>query len=348
MGRVWGVDTVAKNASTSLYGTIVALDESPLAEGLIYVGTDDGMVQVTEDGGENWTAIPKFGSLEIPEFGYINDIEADLHDEDTVYVAINNHKRGDFQPYIVKSTDRGKTWTDISGDLPERGSVYALKQDHENPNLLFCGTEFGCYFSINGGEKWVKLAAGLPTVAVRDIEIQRHENDLVLATFGRGFFVLDDYSPLRQLTEKGVEESKIFPVRKGLMYAEIAPLAVGRRAFQGANFYSAPNPEYGVTFTYYMNESLKTKKDVRQSKDRQAKSAGRDVFYPSWDELKAEDREVRPSVWLTIRDSDGEVVNRVSGRTSKGMHRVNWNYRHGGFGGSPWWWTLGGSRKLYG
>ncbi|MFM8401983.1 MAG: WD40/YVTN/BNR-like repeat-containing protein, partial [Pirellula sp.] len=180
MGRVWGVDSVAKNASTSLYGNIVALDESIHAPGLIYVGTDEGLIQITEDGGATWRKVDRFGTLEIPEFGYIHDIEADLFDSNTVYVVVNNHKRGDFKPYIVKSTDRGKSWHEITGDLPERGSVYTLKQDHVNPKLLFCGTEFGCFFTVDGGSKWIALKSGLPTIMVRDIESQRRENDLVL------------------------------------------------------------------------------------------------------------------------------------------------------------------------
>ena len=330
MGRVWGVDAVAKNMSTSLYGTIVSVSESPQQEGLIYVGTDDGVVSVTEDGGENWTKIERFGSLEVPEFGYINDIEADVHDADTVYVAVNNHKRGDFKPYIVKSTDRGKSWTEITGDLPERGSVYSLKQDHKNPNLLFCGTEFGCFFTMNGGAKWIQLKSGIPTVAIRDIEIQQDEDDLVLASFGRGFFILDDYSPLRDIDEEIGKQNKIFPIKKGMMYQPAAPLAGAGKAFQGANFYTAPNPEFGVTFTYHLNESVKTRKAERKSKNKKAASAGRDVNYPSWEDLKIEDRELPPSTWLTIRDENEDVVRRIQISNSKGIQRANWDYRHGG------------------
>lgn len=340
MGRVWGVDSVAKNASTSLYGTIVALDESPIAANLLYVGTDDGLVQVSEDGGKNWRRIEKFGSLKVPEYGYINDIEADVHDADTVYVVVNNHKRGDFKPYIVKSTDRGETWVDITGNLPERGSVYALKQDHVNPNLLFCGTEFGCFFTLNGGEKWIQLKAGLPTIAVRDLEIQRRENDLVLASFGRGFFVLDDYSPLRELSPELLEDNYLFPIKTGLMYRQVTPLGSGRRGFQGANFFTAPNPEYGVAFTLHLKESLQTNKSERQKKDAQLKRAGKDTPYPSWEDLKAEDREVAPKRWLTIRDVEGRVVRKLSISTGKGIVRTHWDFRHasssgGGRGGGP-------------
>ncbi|MGI9517261.1 MAG: WD40/YVTN/BNR-like repeat-containing protein, partial [Pirellulaceae bacterium] len=333
MGRVWGVDAVAKNASTSLYGTIVSVNESPHVEGLIYVGTDDGMLSVTEDGGENWKSVGRFGNLDVPEFGYINDIEADLHDENTVYVAVNNHKRGDFRPYIVKSTDRGETWTEITGNLPERGSVYCLKQDHENPDLLFCGTEFGCFFTIDGGNKWIELSSGLPTIAIRDMEIQARENDLVLASFGRGFYILDDYTPLRDLSEELLEGNHIFPIKKGRMFRRSAPLAGGARAFQGANFYTAPNPPFGVTFTYFLKDSLKTKEAERKESDRKAKRAGRDVFYPSWEDLKVEDREIAPVVWLTIRDGEGNVVRRLPGSTSKGLHRTQWDMRHASGGG---------------
>ncbi|MFN9603103.1 MAG: WD40/YVTN/BNR-like repeat-containing protein, partial [Planctomycetota bacterium] len=189
MGRVWGVDAVAKNTSTSLYGNIVSLDESPRVAGLLYVGTDEGLVQISEDGGTSWRKVDQFGTLDIPEFGYINDIEADLHDDNTVYVAVQNHKRGDFKPYILKSSDRGRSWSEITGNLPVRGSVYTLKQDHVNPKLLFCGTEFGVFFTLDGGEKWIAIKSGLPTISVRDMEIQRRENDLVLATFGRGFYI---------------------------------------------------------------------------------------------------------------------------------------------------------------
>jgi len=337
MGRVWGVDAVAKNMSTSMYGTIVSVSESPLVSGLIYVGTDDGMVQVTENAGEEWTAISKFGSLEVPEFGYINDIEASLHEEDTVYVAVNNHKRGDFKPYVVRSDDRGDTWQDITGDLPERGSVYCLKQDHENPDILFCGTEFGCFVTLNGGEKWIKLGSGLPTIAVRDIEIQTEENDLVLATFGRGFYVMDDYSSLRSINDELLKGNTMLPIKTGRIFERRSPLAMGGRAMQGASFYTADNPPYGVTFTYHLNESLKTLKQKRKAKERGLKSKNGDVPYPSWEDFKKEDREVAPKVTLTIRDGEGNVVNRLGGPTSKGLHRTTWNmsWSNEGFARAP-------------
>ncbi len=333
MGRIWGVDSVAKNASTSLYGNIVSVSESPLVEGLLYVGTDDGLVQITEDGGANWRAVGKFGTLDVPEFGYINDIEADLLDPDTVYVAVNNHKRGDFRPYIVKSTDRGQTWSLISGNLPERGSVYSLKQDHINPQLLFCGTEFGCFATVDGGGKWIQLKSGLPIIAVRDIEIQRDADDLILGTFGRGIYILDDYAPLRHVNNDLLETNRWFDIKPGKMYQPVAPLALGGRAFQGANFYIAPNPDFGTTFTFHVKEAVESKKAQRQKKDREMNAAGKDVPYPSWEDLKAEDRESPPQRWLTIRDAQGAVVRRIPVGTGKGIQRATWDFRLAGRGG---------------
>ncbi|MCR9202543.1 MAG: hypothetical protein NXI04_28210 [Planctomycetaceae bacterium] len=333
MGRVWGMDAVAKNMSTSFYGTIVCAAESPVQRNLLYTGTDDGMFQVSEDGGENWTQIGRFENTEVPEFGYIHDIEPSLHDADTVFVAINNHKRGDFKPYIVKSTDRGKTWINISKSLPPRGSVYTLAQDHEIADLLFCGTEFGLFFTLDGGRKWLQMRNGLPVIAVRDIEIQREENDLVVGTFGRGMYILDNYDPLRHISKDMLKEkATILPIKTGRLFIQAAPMSGRDKAYQGAGFFTAPNPEFGVTFTYYVSESLKTKKSERKSKEAKAKRAGGDVGYPDWDVLKEEAREESPRRVLIIRDEDGEIVNTLSASTSKGMHRTTWDYRYAGMG----------------
>ncbi|HEV2667856.1 MAG TPA: glycosyl hydrolase, partial [Blastocatellia bacterium] len=151
MGKIWGPDAVAKHQSTALYGNASALSESPKKEGMIYVGTDDGLIQVTEDGGKTWRKIEKV--LEIPENSYVQRVLASRHDVNTVYALFNNHQNGDFKPYAAKSVDAGKTWTMITGNLPERGSLYAIAEDHVNPNLLFIGTEFGFFFTPDGGAK---------------------------------------------------------------------------------------------------------------------------------------------------------------------------------------------------
>lgn len=330
MGKVWSVDSVAKNTSTSFYGSIVALAESPLVANLLYVGTDDGLIQVSEDGGENWRKIESFPHLDVPEFAYVSDIEPSQHDPDTVYAVLQNFKRGDFRPYLVKSTDRGKNWVDISSDLPERGSTYTICEDHENPQLLFVGTEFGVFTSFDGGLKWVALGGGLPTIAVRDMKIQQRENDLVLGTFGRGFYVLDDYSPLRALTPESVETAaEIFPIKDAPMFIPRAPMSGSGKAYQGAGFYTADNPPFGATITYRLKESRSTAKSERRKRESRAGARG-DTPYPSWEELKAEDREERPLTVLTIRDSEGDVVRRLPGSTSAGIHRVTWDFRYPG------------------
>ncbi|MFK7821757.1 MAG: WD40/YVTN/BNR-like repeat-containing protein [Planctomycetaceae bacterium] len=334
MGRVWGIDTVAKNMSTSFYGTIVCAAESPVQKDLLYVGTDDGMVQVSEDGGQTWRKVGTFDGTDVPEFGYIHDIEPCLHDADTVFVAINNHKRGDFKPYIVKSTDRGKTWKSIAKSLPERGSVYTLAQDHVQKELMFCGTEFGLFFTVDGGKKWMQMRNGLPVIAVRDLEIQREHSDLVVGTFGRGMYILDNYDPMRHISEELLKtDAKILPIKKGLVYVQAAPMSGRDKAYQGAGFYTAPNPEFGVTFTYYTKDSVKkTKKSKRKSKESKLKRSGGDVPYPSWDELKEEGREQSEKRMFVIRDSSNEVVNTIPASGSKGMHRTTWNYRYHSLG----------------
>jgi photosystem II stability/assembly factor-like uncharacterized protein len=330
MGRIWSVDAVAKNKSTSFYGTIVALSESPLKEGLLYAGTDDGLIQVTEDGGENWRKVEKFAG--VPEYTYVNDIEASLFDENVVYAAFNNHKQGDFKPYIAKSEDRGGKWKLISGNLPERGSVYAVVQDHVKPELLFVGTEFGVFFTLDEGKKWTKLESGIPTILVRDLTIQRRENDLVVATFGRGFYILDDYTPLRDLSDEMLEEdAKIFPVKKAWMYIQARPLAGKDKAYQGASFFTAPNPPFGAIFTYYLKDALETSEEIRRKKEGKLEKEGKNAPYPSWAELKKEDREKKPVVLLTVRDDHGDVVRRVTGETKAGIHRAAWDFRYPGF-----------------
>ena len=214
------MDAVAKNGSTSPYGTIVSLSESPLDSNLIAVGTDDGLIQITKNGGQTWTKIDNIKG--VPNLSYTNSVYLSKHDINVIYVAFNHHKFGDFKPYIYKSSDQGKTWESISNNLPERGSVYSIEEDHIDKDLIFCGTEFGVFFSPNSGDRWKELGNGLPTIAVRDITIQERENDLVLGTFGRGFYVLDDYSSLRSIEDYySSTNSSIFDVRDALMLSLI-------------------------------------------------------------------------------------------------------------------------------
>ena len=332
MGRVWGIDAVAKNDSTSFYGSIVALAESPLVEGLIYAGTDDGLIQVTEDGGKTWRKIEEFPFVNKPEHVYVSDVETSRHDPNTVYACFDNHQNGDFKPYLLKSADRGKTWAPIAGNLPDRGTVYTIAVDHGSPDILFAGTESGVFVTLDGGKRWLPLKGGMPTIAVRDLEIQRRENDLVVGTFGRGIYILDDYSPLRTLSAESLAKpATIFPVKAALLYIPAAPMAGGEKAFQGASFYTAPNPPYGATFTYTLKDSLTTRKAVRRETEKAKEREGKDVSYPKWSELKTEDREEAPAVVLTIRDAAGAVVRRLEAPGTSGLHRRTWDFRLPGY-----------------
>ena len=332
MGRVWSVDAAWDLWAMSFYGNVTSLSESPLVEGLIYAGTDDGLVQVTEDGGKTWR---KAGSLPgVPEFAFVNDIKADLHDPDTVVVALDNHKAGDFRPFLLRSKDRGKTWTSIAGDpdsggLPDRHLVWRFVQDHEKPGLVFAGTEFGVFFSVDGGGRWIELTGGVPQIAFRDLAIQKRENDLVGATFGRGFYILDDYSPLRLVDDQILEQpATLFPVKDTLWYLQQRPLGGGEKANLGADFFTAPNPPFGAIFTYYLAEGFKTEKQQRQEAEREAEKKGEDTPHPGWDALRQEAIEGTPAMVLTVRNAAGDVVRRVEGPAGAGFHRVAWDLRY--------------------
>jgi photosystem II stability/assembly factor-like uncharacterized protein len=326
MGKLWGPDAVAKNVSTSFYGNCVALAESPKREGLLYVGTDDGLINITENAGLAWTKVEKFPG--VPEMTYVSRLLASQHDERTVYASFDNHKNGDFKPYLLRSTDAGKTWTSIAANLPENGPVLAIAEDHVNPSLLFVGTEFGLFFTIDGGKKWVQLKGGLPTIAVKDLAIQKRENDLVVATFGRGFYVLDDYTALRTVsTEVLFKEAELFPVKNALMYIQSEPLGGGGKASQGDNFFTAENPPYGAVFTYYLKDGLKTMKEKRKDAEKDADKNKLAMPYPPKEQLRAEGEEEAPTVVLTVTDASGRAVRRINGPVTAGMHRVAWDLR---------------------
>jgi photosystem II stability/assembly factor-like uncharacterized protein len=328
MGRMWSMDAIAKNASTTIYGNIVTLDESPEREGLLYVGTDDGLIQVTEDGGANWRRVERFSG--VPDRTYVNMVLASSHDANTVFAAFNNHKNGDFKPYLLKSIDQGRNWTSIASDLPERGSVYAIAQDPEVADLLFAGTEFGVFFSRNGGGHWVKLTGGgFPTVAVRDLAIQPRENDLVLATFGRGFWVLDDYAPLREATAEVLgQAAHVFDVRDALIYVPSRRLGLSDKSFQGEAYFAAANPSFGALITYFLKDDIQTLEERRHEAEKKAAEAGLPIVYPSFEAMRAEDQEEDPYLLFTIADAQGDVVRRLKAAPKKGLSRIAWDLRY--------------------
>jgi len=322
MGRYWGVDAVAKDVSTSLFGTGVSLAESPIIESLLYVGSDDGVIQITEDAGKTWSKITSFPG--VPEYTFVSDILPDRFDENIVYASFDNIQRDDFKPYLLKSTDKGRSWVSITGNLPENHTVLTIAQDYIDPDLLFAGTEFGVFFSLDGGKIWTRLKSGLPTIKVPDIVIQERECDLVLATFGRGFYILEDYSPLREFAKETREkEAYIFPVKEALMFTQTR----GHYG-QGSNFFYAPNPSYGATFTYYLKEVPKTLKEIRKEKEKELIKDKNPVPIPTMDELRAEKNEIPPYLIFTIKDLNGDIVRKLSSGPSKGTSRITWDLRY--------------------
>jgi len=334
MGKVWPMDAVAKHASTTPYGNIVSIAESPIDENLLYAGTDDGLIHVSTNGGESWTRYSSFPG--VPDMTYVNEIIASVHDKNTVYAAFNNHKRGDFNPYLLKSTDMGKSWTTIKANLPEKGAVYAIAEDPVAAKLLFVGTEFGCFTTLDGGQYWQKLSKGLPTIAVRDINIQEREKDLVLGTFGRGFYIMDDYSALRELSNELLEkEAHIFPVSEALQYEPYSPIAasktiswLGPKGFQGETYYLGENPPFGAAFTYFLKEKYTTLESERKKTEDEKRKAGETVYYPSYEQLKAEQEEEKPFLIFTIKDVKGEVVNEIRSGATEGVNRVYWDLKY--------------------
>jgi photosystem II stability/assembly factor-like uncharacterized protein len=324
MGRSWSVDAVWDMDAMSYYGNITTISESPVREGLIYCGTDDGLIQVTEDGGKNWRKINRFPG--VPEMTFVNDIQASMLDENVVFAVFDNHKRGDFTPYILKSVNRGRTWASIRGNIPDRDILWSIEQDHLNRDLLFIGSEFGIYFTVNGGKKWIKLTGEAPTISFRDLEIQRRESDLVAASFGRGIFILDDYSPLRMISEDFLKkDASLFPVKKTPMYFPIETMGGRKKASQGDTFYTASNPPHGAVFTYYLKNDLLSRKKKRLKKEADELKSGKDTAFPGWETIKAEDREDTPVVFLEIKDDQGQVVRRLAAPATKGFHRVAWD-----------------------
>jgi photosystem II stability/assembly factor-like uncharacterized protein len=326
IGRVWSVDALYDNGAMSKYATLTSIAESPLEEGLLYTGSDDGLINISEDGGENWRASGKLP--QVPERSFINDIEASQHDANTVFAVADAHKFGDYSPYLFKSTDRGRSWQSIAGDLPEGTIVWVIKQDHEDENLLFIGTEYGLYFSYNQGENWVQLKSGAPTIPFRDIELHQREHDLVGATFGRGFYVLDDYSVLREIRAAVASASNtLFPVRDAWWYVPSVPMQAKGMPTLGSTYYTAENPPYGALFTYYLKEWPETAKEERRANEKKAREQKGDAPFPGWETLRAEAQEESPQALLLVRNRNGDPIRWIAAPGGKGLHRVNWDLR---------------------
>jgi photosystem II stability/assembly factor-like uncharacterized protein len=285
MGKMWDpAKTVGFNRATTALSNVVSIDESPLLAGLVYAGTDDGLLQVTEDGGKTWRKTEDFPGA--AKHSYISDVMGSPRDANVVFVTLNDWQRGNYKPYVYRSNDRGRTFTSITGNLPDRHPAWAIIQDHVNPNLLFVGTEYALFFTVDGGSHWVKLQGNMPTAQVRDLDVQKRENDLVLGTFGRSFYVLDDYSALRGVSAQSMsQEAAVFPLRDTYQFTTRNQV----RAVESD--WTAPNPPYGAIVTYQL----------------------RDAAAPG-------------TQWaLSFADSTGREVRRIELTDGPGVHRVAWN-----------------------
>lgn len=323
MGQSWRIDQLVAKGSTA---NVVTLAESPLDEKILFAGSADGLIHVTTDGGANWTKSVTTG---LPKLARVHHIVASHFDRLVAYAACHDMIGGDYKPYLLKTSDGGKSWQLINGDLPERGSTYTVAEDHENANLLFVGTQFGAFFTVDGGTSWIKFKNGLPAHCVMDLDIQREANDLVVSTFGRGVYILDNYAPLRDLSPALLEkDALLFDVEAAEMYIEANPFGYRGVGSQGANFYSASNPPVGAVFTYYIKEDFKSLKDQRLEKEKKLQKEGKKVPHPSYDVLRKESEEQEPFMVFTIKDAQGEVIRRFKKSIKKGLHRLVWDFRH--------------------
>lgn len=324
--RVWSSDALYDTGAMSKYATLTSISESPKVAGLLYTGSDDGLISISEDGGQNWR---KSGTLpKVRARSFINDIEASMHDANTVFAIADSHKFGDYSPYIFMSSDRGRTWKSISGDLPAGTIVWVVKQDHVNENLLFIGTEFGIYFSPNKGINWVKLDGGVPTIAFRDLQLHQRDNDLVGATFGRGFYVLDDYAPLRELsTAVNQKSNTLFSVRDAWWYVPSVPMQAKGMPGQGSTSFRTENPPFGAVFTYYLKDIPKTSKDQRKDSEKTQREKNLSIPFPGWERLNEEANENEPQVLLLVKGAKGNAIRWIKGAAKKGLHRTHWDLR---------------------
>lgn len=322
MGRSWSIDQLV---GKSTLATIVALAESPLDEQKLFAGSADGLIHYSDNGGETWNLAQIKG---LPEYSRIHQIVASQCDKDVAYAACHNLLGGDYRPYLFQTVDGGKTWKPINGDLPQRGSTYTIAEDHVKRDLLFVGTQFGVFFSVDGGQEWIRFKQGIPSHCVMDLEIQREHDDLVVSTFGRGVYILDDYSPLRHLTPQTLEmDAELFPIKPAPMFVPANPFGFPGIGFMGAGFYAAKNPPIGAVFSYYLRDDVKTLKEQRREKEKELQKEGKDIEVPSYETLKAEKEELETYLILAISDEEGTLIRNIKTEAKKGLNRVFWDFR---------------------
>ncbi len=284
-----GITRDATGAET--YGTVVALAESPLRKGFLFAGTDDGRTWISRNDGGEWEELTdRFPG--VPAGTYVRRLEPSSHDANTFFVAFDGHRTNDFTPYLFMTTDGGRSFRSIAGDLPTGGPdfVHVIRQDLRNPQLLFVGTDVGAYVSTDGGAHWQKFMAGLPTVPVHDLKIHPRDRELIAATHGRSIWIVD-IAPLQEMTDQVMTaEAYLFQPRPGLQFGNppIGGESTGNLLFQ------VPSPGYGAEIAYHIG--------------------GRGF-------------EARTRAQLTIQDGAGQVVFRTAGPATPGLHKLSWNYR---------------------
>ncbi len=323
MGRSWSADEMVSKSS---FAHITTIAESPVDEKRLYAGSGDGLLNYTHDGGATWQRAVLPG---LPEFARIHQVTASPTDANVAYAACNNFFAGDFAPYLYKTTDGGAHWVAISANLPPRASTWTIGVDEVDPDLLFVGTMTGVYVSNTPKVEWVKLKAGIPaSTLVMDLTIQRDEHDLVVSTYGRGVYILDDYTPLRTLTAKTLEAPQaLFPPAEAVMFVPSDPWGFPGVGFQGASFYAAPNPEVGATITWYVRDDWKSLKKQRNAEEKKLQDAGKDVPYPSYDRLRQEAAEEDAYLLFVVSDAEGRAVRKLKQPIKAGVHRLVWDFR---------------------
>ncbi len=324
MDRSWSIDDLARKSAMAQISSIA---ESPIDENILFTGSVDGLIYHTTNGGKNWA---KASTPGLPEYATISEITASHFDKNVAYAACENFVAGDFKPYLYKTTDGGSSWFLFNGNLPDEGSTYTLAEDNVDKDLLFLGTQFGVYFTVDGGKEWIKLKNGIPTEMVMSLTIQSRENDLVVSTFGRGIYILDDYTPLRYMSKETLKkEAHIFPIKDALMFIEAYPL--GQPGFHGANFYTAPNPKIGAVFTYYLKDDIKTLKEKRRDEEKEKQKKKENIKYPAYNTLLSETEEPKPYLLFTVTNEQGDVIRKIKAEPKKGVNRLVWDFRYNPF-----------------
>ncbi len=313
--------------------TILTIAPSRLQQGLIWVGSDDGRIHLTRDGGANWQLVSAGLSQgrrpALPPDTWVPHLEASHHDPAVVYAVFDDHRRGNFQPYVFRSADYGRSWQSLAGPGIE-GYCHVIREDPVNPDLLFLGTEFGLFVSFNRGGSWQKWSHDLPAVPVYDLVIHPREHDLVIGTHGRGIYVIDDIRPLREIKPGTIgKKLHLFQVsdavnyERGRMNSHMSP---------GDTIFSAENKNLNATFSYFLLPD--EKKESQPEEPEIGPAAGRSAGRPARNGTVG-------GVAITILDASGGVINRFTGSTEKGLNRVFWNFSAqeqappGAAGGAP-------------